>query len=80
MDPMTMLLAAAFAGGLAGTSEPVAPFYGCEVTPIAGTNAYQFVDPTCASAVTSREPDYITVEVEVAHGVFEEIQVSVDNK
>jgi len=80
MDPITMLFAAAFAGGLAGTSEPVAPLYGCEVGPIAGTNAYQFVDATCASAVTSRQPDYITVEVEVAPGVFEEVEVSIDNK
>jgi hypothetical protein len=80
MDPITPLFAAAFLGGFAGESQAAAPFYGCEVEQIAGTNAYQFVDPTCASAVTSREPDYITVEVEVAHGVFEEVQVSVDNK
>jgi hypothetical protein len=63
MDPMTALLAAAFLGGFASDSQAAAPFYGCEVEQIAGTNAYQFVDPTCAAAATYDQTDYIRVDI-----------------
>jgi len=63
MDPISLLFGAAFGLGLAGTSTAAEPFYGCEVEPIAGTNVYQFVDSTCASAVTMNTADYELVEV-----------------
>jgi hypothetical protein len=63
MDPITALLAAAFLGGFAGESQAAAPFYGCEVEQIAGTNAYQFADPTCPAVATYNTTDYITVDV-----------------
>jgi len=75
MEPTTAILAAAFALGFAGQSEPVPEFYGCDVEPIAGTNAYQFVDATCASAVTQNTADYETVLI---GGV--EVQVPTNNK
>ena len=58
MEPTTAILAAAFALGFSGMSEPVPAFYGCDVEPIEGTNAYQFVDATCAAAVTQNTADY----------------------
>jgi hypothetical protein len=75
MDPHTAILAAAFALGFSGMSEPVPAFYGCEVEPIAGTNAYQYADPTCASAVTQNTTDYETIMV--GHV---EVTVPVNNK
>jgi hypothetical protein len=75
MDPHTALIAAAFLGGFVSTSEPAPAFYGCEVEPIAGTNAYQFVDPACAASATYDQTDYITV---VVSGV--EQQVPINNR
>jgi len=63
MDPISLLFGAAFGLGLAGTSTAAAPFYGCEVETVEGTNAYQFVDPTCPATVTTNTTDYELVEV-----------------
>jgi len=60
MEPTTAILAGAFALGFSGLSEPVPAFYGCDVEPIAGTNAYQFVDATCPASVTGAQADYVT--------------------
>jgi hypothetical protein len=63
MDLHTVLAAAAILGGFVSSSEPVSAFYGCEVEMIAGTNAYQFVDPTCPATATYDQTDYITVAI-----------------
>lgn len=43
--------------------EPVAEFHGCDVEPISGTNAYQFVDATCPAQVTSMEANYVDAPI-----------------
>lgn len=49
MDPITIISAALLGGFISGgQSEEAVSFNGCEVELIEGTNAYQFVDPTCA--------------------------------
>jgi len=63
MDPISLLFGAAFALGFASDQEPQDGFYGCEVELVEGTNYYNFVDPTCASAVTTNTTDYELVEV-----------------
>jgi hypothetical protein len=48
MDPVTILSVALLGGVVVGGQhEATAPFYGCEVVEIEGTNVYQYADPTC---------------------------------
>jgi hypothetical protein len=85
MEPTHAILAAAFALGLASQSEPVPAFYGCDVKPIEGTNAYQFVDATCPASVTGATADYVTevrfIRDEEGHVIGQfEIDVSDSNR
>jgi hypothetical protein len=57
---METAIAVALALGFASSGEPVPAFYGCEVEMIAGTNAYQFVDPTCPDTASA---DYVSLPV-----------------
>jgi hypothetical protein len=60
-------------------------FYGCDVKPIEGTNAYQFVDATCPASVTGATADYVTevrfIRDEDGHVIGQfEIDVSDSNR
>ena len=75
---METVIAAALALGFASSGEPVPAFYGCDVEPIAGTNAYQFVDPTCPDTASA---DYVQVDVFNEEGDFlGTIDVPTNNK
>lgn len=47
----TAIIAAAFVFGLAGQSQPVAEFYGCEMVDMGGY--LNFADPTCPNTASA---------------------------
>lgn len=81
MKTLFVTLAALVVSSAAAFAQ-VEPFYGCEVEPIPGTNAFQFVDATCAAAVTQNTTDYevVLIEVPPMSGNFVETTVPTNNK